>query len=109
MFLNSWAYAELSVLIDRRIYLTLSCDKMFKTRFNECIRIGDYCDHVVFARRIFLSYTLRQGGLGLLTLTYNQYEPYRNMMGCCLVQGRRADPGYVKRGGRDPKGGGAGG
>ena len=44
------------------------------TRFNERIRIGDYCDpvdHVYFARRIFLSYTLRQGGLCLLT--YNQY------------------------------------
>ena len=65
-------------------------------RFNERIRIGDYCDpvdHVDFARRIFLSYTLRHGGLCLLT--YNQYyivksydihEPYRNMMGCCLVR-----------------------
>ena len=44
------------------------------TRFNERIRVGDYCDpvdHVDFARRIFLSYTLRQGGLCLLT--YNQY------------------------------------
>ena len=42
------------------------------TRFNERIRIGDYCDpvdHVDFARRIFLSYTLRQGAC---LLTYNQ-------------------------------------
>ena len=40
------------------------------TRYNEGIRIGDCCDpgdHVVFARRIFLSYTLRQGGPCLLT------------------------------------------
>ena len=57
---------------------------MFKTRvyhvymrFNERIKIGDYCDpvdhhdHVDFARRIFLSYTL-QGGLCLLT--YYQYS-----------------------------------
>ena len=44
------------------------------TRYNERIRIGDYCDpvdHVVFATRIFLSYTLRQGAC---LLTYNQYS-----------------------------------
>ena len=50
---------------------------MFKTRvyhvymrFNERVRIGDCCDpvdHAVFTRRIFLSYTLMQGGPCLLT------------------------------------------